>query len=160
VLSSPRKYKCTDIIEAFVYEKLENKEEFSYSDTELIDEFQTFLVAGTDTTTRFFSMIIYYLGNHPEILKKLREEITAVIKSDEDITFENLKKLTYIDWIQYETTRMYGPANGIFLRIAKEDNYLKDLPITKGTVVSTQPRGNHFNPKYFKDPNVFRPERW
>jgi cholesterol 24-hydroxylase len=101
-----------------VYEKLDNKEEFSYSDTELIDEFQTFLIAGTDTTTRFFTMIIYSLGNYPEIHKRVREEINAIIKSDEDITLENMKKLTYIDWIQYETTRMYGPANGIFYRMA------------------------------------------
>jgi cytochrome P450 len=117
-------------------------------------------LAGTDTTTLFFTMIIYYIGKYPEIHRKVREEINAVIKSDEDITYENLKKLTYIDWIQYETTRMYGPVNGVFFRVAAEDNYLKDLPITKGTVVSTQPRGNHFNHKYFKDPNVFRPERW
>lgn len=55
---------------------------------------------------------------------------------------------------------MYGPVNGLFYRIATEDNYIKDIPITKNTIVSTQPRGNHYNPKYFKNPNEFRPERW
>ncbi len=101
-----------------IYEKLDNKEEFSYSDAEIIDEFQTFLIAGTDTTTRFFSMLLFALGNNPEIHKRVRKEINAIIKSDEDITNENLKKLTYIDWIQYEVTRMYGPVNGIFFRVA------------------------------------------
>lgn len=105
-------------------------------------------------------MIIYYLGNHPQIHQRVREEVEKFIKSDEDITVENLKKLTYIDWIQYETTRMYGPANGIFLRVATQDNYIKDLPIRKGTILGAQPRGSHYNPKYFKDPNIFRPERW
>ena len=37
---------------------------------------------------------------------------------------------------------------------------IKDIPIKKGTIVSTQPKGNHFNPKYFKGPEEFRPERW
>jgi hypothetical protein len=32
-------------------------------------------------------MIIFYLGNYPEIHRKVREEINAVIKSDEDITY-------------------------------------------------------------------------
>jgi cytochrome P450 len=55
---------------------------------------------------------------------------------------------------------MFGPANGLFFRKTTEDNYLKDVPIRKGTIVSTQPRGNHYSPKYFKDPNEYRPERW
>ncbi len=105
-------------------------------------------------------MVLFALGNHPEVHSRVRKEINAIIKSDEDITLENLKKLTYIDWIQYEITRLYGPVNGILFRDAAEDNYLKDVPISKGTLVTTQPVGNHFNPKYFKDPFEFRPERW
>ncbi len=105
-------------------------------------------------------MLVFVLGNHPEIHRRVRDDINAIIKSDEDITLENLKKLTYIDWIQYEVTRMYGPVNGILFRVAAEDNYLKDVPISEGTMVTTQPIGNHFNSKYFKDPFEFRPERW
>ena len=44
--------------------------------------------------------------------------------------------------------------------MALEDNYILDLPIKKGTVVNFQPVGTHFSTKYFKDPFVFRPERW
>ncbi len=62
--------------------------------------------------------------------------------------------------IQNETIRHYGPANGIFARIALEDNFIKDIPIKKGTAITIQPRGSHFNPKYFKNPEEFRPERW
>jgi cytochrome P450 len=62
--------------------------------------------------------MIFYIGNNPQIHKRLREEVNSVIKSDQDITVENLKRLTYIDWIQHETTRMYGPANGVLFRIA------------------------------------------
>ncbi len=118
------------------YEKLDNKEQFSYTSHDIIDEFQTFLVAGTDTTARFFSMLLFSLGNHPEIHKKVREEVDAIIHSDEDITPENLKKLKYIDWIQFETTRIYGPVNGLVFRVATEDNYLKNIPIAKGTLLT------------------------
>jgi hypothetical protein len=44
--------------------------------------------------------------------------VGEVILSDSDITNENIKKITYIDWIQHETTRHFGPANGQFFRIA------------------------------------------
>lgn len=137
-----------------------NKEEFSYSDDDLVDEFQTFLLAGTDTTTHFFTMIIYYLGKYPSVHKKLREHINSIIKSDEDITYENLKKLTYIENIQQEITRHYGPTVRIFERIASEDNIVKNIPISKGTIVNINQRGPHYSEKYFKDPLEFRPERW
>lgn len=45
-------------------------------------------------------MMVYYISQNSQIEEKLRKQIDEVIKSDEDITKENLKKLTYIDWIQ------------------------------------------------------------
>lgn len=90
----------------------------------------------------------------------MRDEINSIIKSDSDITHENLKKLVYVDYFQREVTRHYGPATRLLERIATEDNYVKDLPIKKGTLVSFQHRGTHFSEKYYKDPMEFRPERW
>ena len=60
----------------------------------------TFFVGGTDTTNHFTEMLIYNIKTHPEIERKLREQVSSVIKRDEDITMENLKKITYLDWIQ------------------------------------------------------------
>ena len=68
-----------------------------------------------------------------------------------------MKKLTYIDWIQNETTRFYGPGTGIFLRVASVDNMISNVPIRKGTIFAIQPICNHFNPNYYKDPHIFRP---
>jgi cytochrome P450 len=55
---------------------------------------------------------------------------------------------------------MYSPATGCFPRVAKDDCKIKDLPIKKGTLITYLSIVNHFNEKYFKNPNVFRPERW
>jgi cytochrome P450 len=55
---------------------------------------------------------------------------------------------------------MYGPGTGIFPRIASVDCFIKDLPISKGTVLTYHPTSNHYNEKYFKNPQAFRPERW
>lgn len=68
--------------------------------------------------------------------------------------------MTYLDWIQNETTRHYGPGNGIFMRIAQKDHLIGDIPILKGTGFSVQPIANHYNEKYYKNPTEFRPERW
>ena len=79
---------------------------------------------------------------------------------EEDYSYENLKKFKYIDALQKQTTRAYGPANLLFLREAKVDNYLNGIAIKKGTLVSANCYANHYSEKYFKEPMKFRPERW
>lgn len=111
--------RFTDLTQAIIYEKRKYKEAFSYSDADLIDEFSTFLVVGTDTTAKLVTMMVYYTAKDPRVHKKLKEEIDSVIKSNKDITNENLRKLTYIDCIQNETLRHFGPVNGIFPRLAQ-----------------------------------------
>ena len=54
--------------------------------------------------------------------------------------FENLKKMHYIDLIQKETSRYFGPASSIFPREVKNDVYLKDVPLIKDTII--MPRFN------------------
>lgn len=73
--------------------------------------------------------------------------------SADDYSYQNLKKLTYIDMLQKETTRCFGPGTQLFPRVAAVDNYLNGLGIIKGTEVMVMHVGNHFSDKYFKDPN-------
>lgn len=103
--------------------------------------------------------MIYLIAQNPQVEARLRDEIEKYIVND-DYSYETLKKLVYIDWIQKETSRYYGPISGIFMREPIKDNYLNKLPIKKGTYVSLQHLGNHYSEKYFVNPHEFRPERW
>ena len=48
----------------------------------------------------------------------------------------------------------------MFPRLIDKDIILKDIPIKKGTGVMIQPLSNQYSEKYFKNPTVFKPERW
>lgn len=74
------------------------------------------------------------------------------MKTD-DYSYENLKNLKYVDFIQKETLRCFGPAPVLFEKTAKNDNYLNGLPVKKGTMISVVQYANHYNEKYFKNPN-------
>ena len=78
--------------------------------------------------------------------RRVREEIAEVIKSESDITFENLKRLTYIDCIQKETGRMYGTTGAVIYREVLKDSMIKNIPILKGSMVAVQSMGSRFNP--------------
>lgn len=58
--------------------------------------------------------------------------------------------MKYLEGIQRETTRMYGPVNIIFFREAAKDTYIKDIPIKKGTILTIRPKGNQYSETYFK----------
>lgn len=64
---------------------------------------------------------------------------------EDSYTYQNLKNFTYIDNIQKEVTRMYGPATFLFFREAKEDNIVNGISIKKGTWVTVNHQGNHYS---------------
>ena len=78
---------------------------------------------------------------------------------EDDYSYKNLKKFRYIDYIQKETTRFFEPVNRLFTREANKDHYINGIQIPKGSLVNLSV-ANHFDSKYFKDPETFRPERW
>lgn len=55
---------------------------------------------------------------------------------------------------------MWPPAVGILLRVARRDLVLGPYNIPKDTLVGTNIIGLMYNPKYYKNPEVFDPERW
>ena len=71
-----------------------------------------------------------------------------------------MKRFTYIDKVQKEVTRYYGPSPGIFGRYAVNDTYIKDIPVKKNTRVRYLFPSFHYNEEYYKNPQEFRPERW
>lgn len=79
---------------------------------------------------------------------------------DDDFDYEDLKKMTYIDQVQKQTTRLYGPAIALFPRETMRDHYLHGIEVKKGTYMNVVQTGNNFNQKYFEDPYKFNPDRW
>ena len=87
-------------------------------------------------------------------------QINEHIKDDSDITSENIKKITYLDCLQKETTRHHGPLNVLVDRIATKDHQLKDVPIWKGTNVLIFSVPVHYSEQHYEHPHIFNPERW
>lgn len=59
-----------------------------------------------------------------------------------------------------ECLRKWPPAVGILARVAKEDIQIGPYSLPKGACVGTNILGLMHNEKYYKDPEVFDPERW
>lgn len=140
----------------------------------LQDELLSIMLAGRNTTASLLSFLFFELARNPEIWSKLKEEIYEHFGTGdnvhlEKITFESMKKCTYLKWVINETLRMYPSVPQNF-RVAKKDTTLprgggedRQSPIfvPKGQFVLYTTYSMHRLEAYYgKDADTFRPERW
>lgn len=118
-----------------------------------------FFIAGFDTTNATLTHIFYYLIKHSEWQEKLYEELFIV--SDEELDYEKLKELPILNAIIDETLRLQPPLPVVdreCIEPYRIESHGIDLP--KNTMISVQPYVIHRDPRYFKDPYEFKPERF
>ncbi len=128
------------------------------SDEQLRDEVITIFAAGHETSANALSWTFYLLSQHPEVVKKLRTEVAEVL-GDRTPGFNELRNLKYTKQVLDESMRLYPPAWAIG-RECLADDVLLGHPIKKGTATVMSVLGLHRNPKYWKDPEAFDPERF
>lgn len=61
---------------------------------QLIEEFLTLFIAGTDTTSHLMGMMFYYLAINPYIQKRLREELMTLEK--DNLNYKSINSLPYL----------------------------------------------------------------
>lgn len=140
----------------------------------LRDQLLNIMIAGRDTTAGLMSFTFYELSKHPDAWAKLKEEIYEKFGSGKEarvneITFETLKKCTYLKYLINEVLRLY-PSVPINYRFANKHTTLprgggadgtKPVFIEKGSCIGYLVSAMHRNPKYYGvDSHVFKPERW
>lgn len=128
------------------------------SNADLRDEVMTMFMAGHETTANGLAWTMHVLADHPEVEAKIREEVARVV-GDRPLKLEHLRELTYTRMVFEETLRLYPPVWAM-PRTALEKTTLRGVEIPKGAIVSVNPFLLHRNPKVFKDPLKFDPERF
>lgn len=67
----------------------------------LRDQLVAVLLAGRDTTASTLSWIFYELARHPEVFKKLRQEIISKVGLEDAPTYQHLKDMKYLQVSSY-----------------------------------------------------------
>ncbi|EEC16308.1 cytochrome P450, putative [Ixodes scapularis] len=76
-------------------------EEGMFTEDEIREEVNTFMIGGFDTTATTAAFAVHLLGNHPEVQAKVHEELDIVFGSDRErpVTDEDMKQLTYLECV-------------------------------------------------------------
>ncbi|XP_053475415.1 cytochrome P450 4V2 [Ictalurus furcatus] len=124
------------------------------------EEVDTFMFEGHDTTAAGMNWAIHLLGAHPDIQRKVQQELYEVFgDSDRPITTEDLKKLRYLECVIKEALRIF-PSVPFFARSICEDTKINGYKVPKGVNVIILTYALHRDPRVFPEPEEFRPERF
>jgi cytochrome P450 len=128
------------------------------TDRQLRDELVTLFLAGHETTALALSFCFYLLAQHPQVERRLMAELADVLQGRPP-TAADVPHLRYTEAVLKEAMRLYPPAPAVG-REAICDCEVGGYFVPKGTQVSLVQWLAHRDPRWFDDPETFRPERW
>ena len=125
---------------------------------QLHDEAMTLFIAGHETTAQMLAWTWYALSQNPQAEAKLHEELDSVLggRSPEAADFG---RLPYLMAVMNEILRLYPPAY-ITARETIDTVELGGYEILPGTTIIFSQWVAHRDPRFYDDPDTFRPERW
>jgi enediyne biosynthesis protein E7 len=125
---------------------------------ELIDEVMTLVVAGHETTASALNWTWYLLSQHPDVEARLHAEIASVPAVSAP-SLAQMEALAFTQQVINEALRLYPPG-WLLSRRTLEPDVLSGFEIAAGTNVLLPLYLLHRHPRYWKDPDVFWPERF
>ncbi|TFY69723.1 hypothetical protein EVG20_g3026 [Dentipellis fragilis] len=163
-----------DIMSVLLKVSLAASEQDRMSDIELLGQMNALTFAGMDTTTSALSRIFQALAEHPDAQDKLRAELLEVQIGGQDLTYDELNDLPYLDAITRETLRLYPPFSFIFRStsadavlpltspmLGLDGSKMSELHIAKDTDIIISILAVNRDPSIWgPDASEWKPERW
>ena len=121
------------------------------------DQLLTMLIAGHDTSTALLAWTLYLLGEHPEDMKFLQDEVSSLSVNTPSM-INQLNDLRYLDQVIRESLRLYPPAHmgsRLALRDLNFNGYL--IPKDQRVIYSIYLTQRHKD--YWEHPHDFMPHR-
>jgi len=128
------------------------------TDKQVRDEALTLFLAGHETTSNALTWTWLLLSQNPEVEKRFHAELDSVFENRPPVTAD-ASRLSYTNNILAESMRLYPPA-WILGRRAIEDYPVGNYLVPSKSVILMSQYLIHRDPRFYKNPEVFDPDRW
>ncbi|XP_059051541.1 probable cytochrome P450 9f2 [Achroia grisella] len=133
---------------------------------EITSQVFIFFAAGFESTAGTIAICLHELALNPEVQEKLYQELRDFKEDHENLTYENLTKLKYLDGVVTETLRKWAVAV-LMDRVCTKPYVLpppreggKPYQIKAGDIVYNMVNSIHMDEKYYPQPEIFNPDRF
>lgn len=124
---------------------------------QILNEFLTFLTAGSETTPSAIAWACYLLARHPEIQEEVRAEVREY--DPMEATVAGIQQLSTLQAVIKEALRLYPPVWALGRRTLTTAT-LGGYELPPGTQVFYSVYSVQRDPAIYDDPDDFRPDRW
>ncbi|XP_012940720.1 cytochrome P450 3A43 [Aplysia californica] len=134
----------------------------SMTNEEIVSHALLFLLAGYETTSTTLAYLFYEMSQNPQVQERLRHEVMTVLpRGYHSIEYDALNKLTYLDYVIWETLRKYPLASTVTARQCMEECVVGDLCVPAGMLVHANLWDVQYDPRHWgEDPQSFNPLRF
>lgn len=128
------------------------------SDTEIIDNLATFLLAGHETTAKALTWTLYLLARAPQWQERVRSEI-ADLTQGEPVSADHIGKLHVTQRVLKESLRLYPPVPAM-TRVNKEPVDIGGIHFPAPSLLVLPVYVTHRHHKLWEDADRFDPDRF
>lgn len=146
-----------DLLSTLMHTVDENSGE-PMTDAEVSEEVLGMIIGGHETSSSALTWIWYEIDRNPSVQSNLLDEIQAVL-GNEPITPERISKLVYTRMVIDECLRLHPPF-WFENRNTIDETELGGVVIPRRSMVAFSRWSLHRNVRFWKDPDVFDPERF
>ena len=130
-----------------------------FNEKNVLSQTLSFMLAGHETTSMTMTWTVLLLAKYPEYQERAREEIRRVMGDRDEITLQDSKEMTFLANCIKESMRLY-PVVMVINRETTKDAKFGKYTIPKNTKIQIDVASIHRNEKYWKNPNLFNPDRY
>ncbi|XP_072748313.1 cytochrome P450 9e2-like [Anoplolepis gracilipes] len=133
---------------------------------DIVSQAFIFFLAGFETSSTLMCFIVHELALNRDIQDRLREEVQQHLTEENELSYESLSKMTYMEMVISEALRKYPPMSVTDRACTKRYELppprpgCKSITVNPDIVMSIPIYALHHDPKYFPNPEKFDPERF
>lgn len=148
--------EADDLLSLLVALRESGVESEALTDDRLRDQVVTMIFAGHDTTATAIAFAFYALAHNPGVRERFHAEVDAL---DGPPTVTDLDALDVTERVISESLRLFPPVYTI-PRETTTDVVVDGYRIPEGATTWLTVDRVHRDPRFYDDPDLFRPERW
>ncbi|CBX98473.1 hypothetical protein LEMA_P098820.1 [Plenodomus lingam JN3] len=129
---------------------------------ELNSDARLLVVAGSDTTAATLSWIAYELCKNPKVQSRLLRDINSTVSKKGFLGVDDVANIPYLDGVINEAMRLHPAVpSGVQRETPPEGITLPNGTYIPGSTIVWMPIHTiQRDPRYFRSPLTFLPERW